>query len=93
MRPIITFFKSYFLQSLLAIVALFSWVESQELGYKYMSEVGTYGEESPMDGCKTFGTSVSITSGFTGGALAMGLICCVCIVMIVRVEIKKEKLS
>jgi hypothetical protein len=92
MRPIITFFKSYFLQSLLAIVALFSWVESQELGHRFMSESGTYQKELPMNEYETVGTSVSITSGFTGGALAMGLISCVCIVMIVWIEIKKEKL-
>lgn len=91
MRPIITFTKSYFLQFLLSLVALFSWVESQELGHRFMSESGTYQKELPMGGDETIGTSVSISSGFTGGTLAMGLITCVCIVMIVWIEIKKEK--
>lgn len=93
MRPIITFFKSYFLQLLLSVVAFFSWVESRELGHRFMSESGTYQKELPMDRYETIGTSVSIASGFTGGALAMGLIACVCIVMIVWIEIKKEKQS
>ena len=35
-------------------------------------------------------TATDITSGYNGGALAMGFICCVCIVMIVWIEINKK---
>ena len=49
MRPISTFLKSYFLQFLLSVVALFSWIESRELGHRFMSESGTYQKELPMD--------------------------------------------
>ena len=90
MRGLITYIKSYFLQFLLSIVAFFSWIESKDLGHEYHSDNGTF--EKIVDGeYVNFGTSVAITSGFGPGALAMGSTCCVCIVMIVWIEINKRR--
>lgn len=90
MKTIVLFFKSLFLQFLLAVVAFFSWIEAQQFGDKFISESGKYDKELINGDHEIVGTSVAITSGFTGGTLAMGLICCVCIVMIVWIEIKKK---
>jgi hypothetical protein len=88
-----TFFKSFFkfiqsifLQVLLGIVAIASFVECRELGYDY--QVGTYDKELNYDKIETVGTT--ITAGFNGGAFAMGIICSVCIIMIVWLEINKQ---
>ena len=39
----------------------------------------------------TGGAAVDISTGFDGGALSMGLICSVCIIMIVWIEISKAQ--
>ena len=81
-------YKSCTLQVLLAITAFFSWIETRSIGNRYISEMGVF---QPIPGRRYEGTSLEITSGFIGGALSMGFICCVCIVMIVWLEIEKKK--
>lgn len=83
-----TFFKylqSIFLQFILSIVAVISWINSNELGN--IASEGTYyknyREHEEL-------TGTSIDAGFSGGALGMGIICSVSIVMIVWLEINKQ---
>ena len=86
MKSILNYIKSYTLQVLLAITAFFSWGETQSIGTLFNGQIGQF----YRDGVG-IGTSVAVTSGYTGGALAMGFICCMCIVMIVWLEIAKKK--
>jgi len=88
-----TFFKSFFkfiqsifLQVLLGIVAIASFDECQQLGHRF--EAGTYDKDINYDKIETVGTT--ITAGFNGGTVAMGIICSVCIIMIVWLEINKQ---
>lgn len=78
-------FKSIFLQLLLGIVAVASWINCHLIGNN--SEGGTYLKRTE-DGYESVGTSID--AGFNGGALAMGIICSVCIIMIVWLEINKQ---
>ena len=89
MKSILNYIKSYTLQVLLAITAFFSWIETKTIGDSYNSASGVYEKQINGEGIDV-GTSVAVTSGYTGGALAMGLICCVCIVTIVWIEINKK---
>lgn len=85
-----TFFKylqSIFLQFILSLVAIISWVNCQELGNN--SEGGVYDREI-SNALNSETVETSIEAGFNGGALAMGIICSVCIVMIVWLEIIKQ---
>ena len=84
-KSIFKFLQSIFLQVILAIVALASFEECKQLGDRF--EAGTYmkrGEGSYED------VGTSIEAGFNGGAFAMGIICSVCIIMIVWLEINKQ---
>jgi hypothetical protein len=87
LKSIFKFIQSIFLQFILSLVAIISWVNCQELGNN--SEVGTYEKElgNTLE-FETVGTSVG--TGFNGGAISMGIICSVCIVMIVWLEINKK---
>lgn len=104
MNKVLKFIKSYFLQFVLAIVAMLSFAEVEDIGYRYTSEVGTYetveynkltsgsfGHEREYysSNPKTAGTSVALSTGYSASAISMGLICSVCIVMIVWIEIRK----
>ena len=87
--------KSYFLQFLLTVVGFESYLRIVSLSSEYKIAKGDadwlmdwdtltqYGEGVPID--------VAITSGFDGAALAAGLVCSTCIVMIVWIEIKKNR--
>jgi hypothetical protein len=78
-------FKSIFLQLILSIVAVISWINSNEIGNS--TQDGTYYKNySERDEL----TGTSIAAGFNGGALAMGIICSVCIIMIVWLEVNKQ---
>ena len=92
MKKIIRFIGSYFLQSLLAIVAFSSWEKALYLGGRTLQKSGFFDKNALNDyGNPNFiPTDVDVTAGFDGGALAMGLICCVCIIMIVWIEINKK---
>jgi hypothetical protein len=88
-----TFFKSFFkylqsifLQVILGIVAFVSFEECQYIGNRF--EVGTYDKEITYYKAETVGTT--IVSGFNGGTVAMGIICSVCIIMIVWLEVNKQ---
>ena len=78
-------FKSIFLQLLLGIIAVASWINCHIIGNQ--SKGGTYTKRTEED-WETVGTSID--AGFNGGALAMGIICSVCIIMIVWLEINKQ---
>ena len=77
--------KSIFLQLLLGIVAVASWINCHMIGNH--SDVGIYLKRT--DGNNEI-VGTSIDAGFNGGALAMGIICSVCIIMIVWLEISKQ---
>ncbi|WP_396141680.1 hypothetical protein [Flavobacterium sp.] len=78
-------FKSIFLQLLLSLVAVASWINCHFIGNN--SEGGTYLKPT-NDDYETVGTSID--AGYNGGALGMGIICSVCIIMIVWLEINKK---
>jgi len=83
------FLKSYLLQLILSIIACLSWLESSEIGNR--SNDGTYLKGTPnLDFDQKILTGTDVTSGYDGGALAMGIICSVCIIMIVWIEINKK---
>ena len=90
LSSVLSFIKSYFLQALLSVVAFFSFENANYLGERTYNQVGTY-LKSPRnyDSVRT-GTDVAVSTGFDGGSLAMGMICCVCITMIVWIEINKK---
>ena len=85
--------KSYLLQIILAIVATLSWLESSSIGNRSASleedgvAIKQIDELQQISG----GAAVDISTGFNGGTLSMGLICSVCIVMIVWIEISKAQ--
>ncbi len=81
------------MQSLLATVAFYSWYEAQEIGNKELTDNGTYLKELPNGDYESVGTSVAVSTGYIGGSLAMGLICSVCIIMIVWIEVNKKPQS
>ncbi len=85
-KSIFKFIQSVFLQVLLGILAFASFEECKQLGHRF--EAGTYEKGADYNTSETVGTT--ITSGFNGGTVAMGIICSVCIVMIVWLEINKQ---
>lgn len=96
MKTIIKFFKTFFkflqsifLQVILGFVAFASFEECRMSGDRF--EVGTYEKGADYNTTETVGTT--ITSGFNGGTVAMGIICSVCIIMIVWLEINKKSKS
>jgi hypothetical protein len=86
MKTFFKFLRSIFLQFLLSIGAIISWINCQEIGNNFIA--GTYEKEIDYDKTETVGTSIA--AGFNGGSISMGIICCVCIIMIVWIEINKK---
>ena len=88
------FLNSSFLQVILSILCVFSWLQTKNIGNRWVSEVAN-GRHSvlPDLGVETIvgGASVHTSSGFDGGSLAMGLITCMCIYSIVWLQINKTK--
>ncbi len=77
-------------QFVLAGVAAFALNQSIEFGEKAYSEEGTY--TKLIDGEYTeVGTDVALTAGYNGGAISMGLVCCVCVFAVVWIEVNKSK--
>ena len=89
LKSIFKFIQSIFLQVLLGFVAFTSFEECRITGN--MFEVGTYEKEIDYKTTETVGTA--IVSGFNGGTIAMGIICSVCLIMIVWLEINKKSKS
>lgn len=85
-KSIFKFLQSIFLQVILGIVAFASFEECRISGDRF--EVGTYEKGADYNTSETVGTT--ITSGFNGGTVAMGIICSVCIIMIVWLEVNKQ---
>ena len=96
MKKFLSSIKPYFLQGLLSVVACLSYVNAYNLGNETYSSEGIftkYLEDELNMNAARIGTDVDVSTGFDGGALAMGMICCVCIVMIVWIEINKKSKS
>lgn len=89
LSSIFSFLKSHFLQALLSIVAIVSFDNAYSLGRRTFSKTGTFKPYNRVVD-ESIGTDVEVSTGFDGGALAMGLVCCVCIIMIVWIEINKK---
>jgi hypothetical protein len=83
------FIKDIFLQVILAFAAFISWTEASDIGRSSEFHEGTYTKKVNEEYVE-FGTSVDMNSGFIGGSISMGLICSVCIVMIVWIQINKK---
>ena len=83
------------MQILLLAVAFVSWCEAQKLGSKesFESISGYRIDLRYSHGMHDilFDVDSSITSGYDGGAIAMGLIACICIYCIVWLQINKTK--
>jgi hypothetical protein len=73
------------LQFRLSIIALLSWFQVYTIGRRTSAGNTLTGSQEEF-----IYSATDITSGYNGGALAMGFICCVCIVMIVWIEINKK---
>jgi len=81
-----SFITSNYLQSILGFIAFLSWYEAYDLGHKSkLGSVVRYKLSTPS-------APLPITSGYDGGALAMGLITCACLISIVWLEVNKSKL-
>ena len=93
------FLNSRFLQFLLFFGACLSWIECNEIGRRtfWQAEDGVALNEYRKGYGGSYsetiigGASVDVSTGFTGGAIAMGLIACMCIFGIVWIEINKQK--
>jgi hypothetical protein len=92
------FLNSIYLQSILGFIAFISWDEANHLGNmtRTFSQVGER-LSTPLRGGGSVtpaseNVAVAITSGYDGGALAMGLITCACLISIVWLEVNKSKL-
>jgi hypothetical protein len=85
-------FRYHFLQVILLFVAFFSWLEASILGERFeeISKTGNLINRGAPPYVQQ-DVAVAITSGFTGGAIAMGLITSVCIFGVVWLEINKSK--
>ena len=85
---VLNIIKSYFLQLILSIVAYLSWIQTLEIANeRYVGVFSTPRRNTRREFDKV---ATDVTSGLEGGALAMGLICCVCIVMVVWIENSKK---
>ena len=76
------------LQFGLSIIALLSWFQAYTIGR--LTSVGNTLTGNYQRVSETKYSATDVSSGHDGGALAMGLICCVCIIMIVWIEINKK---
>lgn len=80
---------------LLTVVAVSSWEKAYLIGRMeeiIKGEGGHLGVSSSgnlIDYSVPSEINVAITSGYNGGALAMGLICCMCVFGIVWLEVNK----
>lgn len=85
-------FRYHFLQLVLLVIAFFSWLEAKNIGRR-VSESSKDGiTYNPSTDRFTNGdVAVAVTSGYDGGALAMGLITCACIIGTVWLEVNRLK--
>jgi hypothetical protein len=74
------FCNSIFLQTLLLITAYNSWEKAIELGSETYSADGSINKNFGTGQRSSYiPTDVDVAAGFDGGAIAMGLITCVCV--------------
>ena len=86
-------FRYHILQLILLVIAFFSWLETKDIGRRVSESIEDGITYNPSTDRFTNGdVAVAITSGFNGGALAMGLITCACLMSIVWLEVNKSKL-
>ena len=86
------FINSIFFQLLLSVVAYNSWKMAIRLGSKTKTAEGVF-DVNWDNGLNSdyISTNVDVTAGFDGGALAMGLITCMCVFGVVWLQINKTK--
>lgn len=88
------FITSRLLQFILAYIAFMCWEVANDLGQrsiKLIQKGGTVYIESRSSKQMPEEIAVAVTSGYDGGALAMGLITCACIIGIVWLEVNRLK--
>ena len=86
------FLNSIFLQLLLSVVGYISWDMAIKLGSETFHADGSFNKNfADFDNHNMMATDVDVTAGFDGGAIAMGLITCMCIFGIVWLQINKPK--
>mgnify|MGYP001055453808 FL=1 len=86
------FLNSIFLQILLTVVGYNSWEMAIELGSETLVGEGVFDENWDNYRVTKYIThDVDVTAGFDGGAIAMGLITCMCIFGIIWLQINKTK--
>ena len=91
-----SFFTSIFLQMILLLFAFISWEEAGIIGREFHQTISQGEIYSKISSYESIGESasqnidVAITSGFNGGALAMGLITCICVFGVVWLQINKQ---
>lgn len=86
------FLNSIFLQILLTVVGYNSWEMAIELGSETLVGEGVFDENWDNSRVARYiTTDVDVTAGFDGGAIAMGLITCMCIFGIIWLQINKTK--
>lgn len=82
----------FFLQILLSVVGYNSWEMAIELGSETLVSEGVFDENWDNSRVSRYiPIDVDVTAGFDGGALAMGLITCMCIFGIVWLQLNKSK--
>ena len=86
------FINSIFFQLLLSVVAYNSWKMAIRLGSKTKTADGVF-DVNWDNGLNSdyISTDVDVTAGFDGGAIAMGLVSCVCILGVVWIQVNKTK--
>ena len=85
----LAFLNKRFLQLILFVFACLSWTECSEIGRSTYSILEFGVSVSSADKI----SDMDVSTGFNGGALAMGLITCMCIFGIVWIEISRKPKS
>ena len=86
------FLNSIFLQIILTVVGYNSWEMAIELGSETLLSNGSINTKfRDFKNPNFIPTDTDVTAGFDGGAIAMGLITCMCIFGIVWLQINKPK--
>ena len=86
------FLNSIFLQILLTVVGYNSWEMAIDLGSETLVNEGVFDENWDSSRVARYiTTDVDVTAGFDGGAIAMGLVTCMCVFGIVWLQINKSK--
>jgi len=77
---------------LLSIIGAFTLEKSIKFGESKYSDTGTYTKLIDNE-YVIVGTDVAVSTGYTGGALSMGLITSVCILAVIWIEMLKLRIN